>query len=322
MKSADRGTGTPPRGLAGWMARVLVECERAGSGFTPEAVHDLRVALRRCRTMADSLAGVDDNPGWAAAKRSGKKLFRSLGDLRDVQVMTEWTLRLGGPGDPVRLALLARVLSREEPLRDEAVKALRRFSRPRWKTLARRLAARSARFREDGDVFEELARQRLSEAWELHRKASARPSPAAWHRLRIGVKRFRYVVENFLPTRHAEWGRELKRIQDLLGDVHDLDVLRRELSAVRRDCPEKTLVRWRLRIESERELRLEEYRRMALERHSVWTRWRSSLADGRGAGVSATAKPSVARIGGQSPNSKSNPDGRTADGTKRMRKPT
>lgn len=259
------------------MARVIEECERAERGLTPSVVHDLRVALRRCRTMADSLERVDANPGWAAVKRSGRRLFRSLGELRDVQVMAEWTLSLGSPGDPVRMALLVRLLAREEALKKEADRALRKFSRSEWKSLARRLAARSARFRANGAVFEELARHRLTEAWELHRKALARPTPAAWHRLRIGCKRFRYVVENFLPRHHSDWGRDLKRVQDLLGEVHDLDVLRGELASMHREVPEKARKSWRTRIEFERASRLEEYRRIATTGRTVWSQWRSAL---------------------------------------------
>ena len=45
-----------------------------------------------------------------------------------------------------------------------------------------------------------------------------------YHRLRIAIKRFRYIVENFLPLQHAAWSDDLKQVQDLLGEVHDLDV--------------------------------------------------------------------------------------------------
>jgi CHAD domain-containing protein len=261
-----------PRGLAGF-----AECEHAGAGFEPGTVHDLRVALRRCRTMADSLQRVDDDPGWRAAKKSGKKLFHRLGALRDVQVMAEWTLKLGGPGDAARLVLLARLLEREEQLKKDAKKALKRFPAGRWKTLTRRLSARAARFEDDGEVFVQLARDRLTDAWTLHRAALARETPDTWHRLRIGAKRFRYVVENFLPRRHEAWGEDLKRLQDLLGAVHDLDLLRDELAAAAKQVPYRAVERWNARIDSEREQRLAEYRKLTSGRGSPWSQWRREL---------------------------------------------
>ncbi len=46
------------------MNRVLVECDRAAEGFDADAVHDLRVALRRCRSLADGLRAIDPDSSW------------------------------------------------------------------------------------------------------------------------------------------------------------------------------------------------------------------------------------------------------------------
>src|SRR6202000_2304440 len=70
-----------------------------------------------------------------------------------------------------------------------------------------------------------LAVERIEEARELHARAQRTDSPATWHELRIGIKRFRYTVENLLPNHYVLWSKNLKRLQDILGDVHDLDVL-------------------------------------------------------------------------------------------------
>ena len=63
--------GTAKRiGLEAWMERVLLKAEEARHGWDANAVHDLRVALRRCRTMADALSEVNPGPGWRK-KKSG-----------------------------------------------------------------------------------------------------------------------------------------------------------------------------------------------------------------------------------------------------------
>ena len=80
------------------MNRVLKEVERAGTDLAPDPVHDLRVALRRCRSMGDGLSAIDPNPSWKSMKKAGKALFDSLGELRDVQVMT----RVGPETRPAR----------------------------------------------------------------------------------------------------------------------------------------------------------------------------------------------------------------------------
>ena len=51
-------------GIGHWMECVLQECEKAGRGFAPEPVHDLRVALRRCRSLADGMRFIDPDPSW------------------------------------------------------------------------------------------------------------------------------------------------------------------------------------------------------------------------------------------------------------------
>ncbi len=85
----------PKLGLRAWMERVLVECEHAAAGFDADAVHDLRVSLRRCRSLGDGLMAIDPDSSGKDMKKAGRKLFRALGELRDMQVMQEWIEKLG-----------------------------------------------------------------------------------------------------------------------------------------------------------------------------------------------------------------------------------
>ena len=80
-------------GLDVWMNRALQLAEEVQNGWKTREVHDLRVALRRCRTMADALSEVNPDRGWRGLKKESRKLFHALGVLRDTQVEQEWLKR-------------------------------------------------------------------------------------------------------------------------------------------------------------------------------------------------------------------------------------
>src|ERR1700733_12502128 len=121
-------------------------------------------------------------------------------------------------------------------------------------------------------------------------------SQVALHELRIGIKRFRYTVENFLPQQHARWGNDLKELQDLLGEVHDLDVLWATALAVQAFSdispgrpsdraadllPNKdSRKRWREKLNQERAKRIERYRELMIGKESLWRVWRAELPSG------------------------------------------
>jgi CHAD domain-containing protein len=259
------------------MLRVLEECDKAADGFAPDPVHDLRVALRRCRSMADGMMAIDPGPGWKQMKKAGRTLFRSLGELRDMQVMQEWVERLGEPEDPAAAKLLQFITGREEELKEHAVVALQSFDRKSWQEWAEELPRRAQRVRPDSPVFRQMALERWTEARELHRQAMRNRSQASMHRLRIGVKRFRYTVENFLPRLHHQWGDDLKQVQDLLGEVHDLDVLWATALQIGAFADPGSRQHWHETVTRERTLRVEKYRARALGNNSLWQQWRAGL---------------------------------------------
>jgi hypothetical protein len=115
----------------------------------------------------------------------------------------------------------------------------------------------------------------------LHRRALRNRSQLAFHQLRIGLKRFRYIVENFLPEQHAAWSDDLKDLQDLLGEVHDLDVLWATALRIKTFPDRDTRSRWHARIIEERTRRIEKYREKMLGRASLWQVWRAELPVGK-----------------------------------------
>src|SRR5947208_16943008 len=111
------------------MERVLEECDRASAGFAPGPVHDLRVALRRCRSIADGFIALDPDPAWKEMKKAGRLLFSRLGELRDVHVMQAWGGKLASPSDPSAIALLQLLGARATELKRDVDPALHALDR-------------------------------------------------------------------------------------------------------------------------------------------------------------------------------------------------
>jgi CHAD domain-containing protein/HD superfamily phosphodiesterase len=267
-------------GLALWVDRVLEECERARIDFSPDPVHDLRVALRRCRSLADGLMAIDPDRSWKEMKKAGKQLFRQLGELRDAQIMQDWVHQLDRPDDPVTSRLLSFLAEQEPRLKQQAALALEEFDGKQWRRWSKSLPRRAGRVRLGSILFKHLALERWVEAHELHRRALRNRSQISWHRLRIGIKRFRYIVENFLPQEHALWKDDLKELQDLLGEVHDLDVLWSTALKVVAFPGEESRSSWHQRIQDERTRRIEKYHARMVGPNSLWPLWRSRLPQG------------------------------------------
>jgi exopolyphosphatase/guanosine-5'-triphosphate,3'-diphosphate pyrophosphatase len=293
-------------GLRYWMLRVLDECDHVSANFAPDPVHDLRVALRRCRSLADGLMALNPHPNWKAMKKAGKRLFQRLGELRDVHVMMEWVEKLDPaasrpeppalspallPSEPNHVSMastdnaaknLLEILRRREQEQQREVKsALEEFNRKQWRQWSRSLPPRAARIRPGSALFKHLALERWTEARALHNRALRNRSQVAFHSLRIGIKRFRYIVENFLPIEHQAWSDDLKEIQDLLGEVHDLDVLWSTAVECQVFPDANSRQRWHERILSERSKRIARYRAKMVGENSLWQDWRAGLPQGQ-----------------------------------------
>jgi CHAD domain-containing protein len=109
------------------MNRVLKELRRVRKSADADAVHDLRVAIRRCRSVASVIVEVDGHRTWRAMKRLPRKLFRALGALRDLHSLEDRVKQLAPADDPVRARLLQALEHRQATPRDQVRRALRKF---------------------------------------------------------------------------------------------------------------------------------------------------------------------------------------------------
>lgn len=227
MTGAAPQRTTRAAGLAVWLEAVVTQHARARVALRTDVVHDLRVALRRCRSLAQSLREIDDEDGAARFKalaQAARPLFSGLGALRDAQVMRAHARRLL-PHEPGLAAVERSLRTRVSQARAGARAAVTAFSVQLWREAGAGLPARARALLAERPVLDHLLLRRFHDAHLLHRAALRARRPEDFHALRIGVKKLRYAAENLAPELHATMGKVLKRMQDALGDLHDFDVL-------------------------------------------------------------------------------------------------
>jgi len=197
-----------------------------------EALHDMRVASRRLRAALSLLA--DYLPAEAVRlKPELAWLGQTIGAVRDLDVqlvrLGEWTAAVP-PEDREPLSRLRALLDEERArARAEMLKALdsaryerfvRRFSSMlRTRTGARTPAGLAA--------APDLVERRHRALRKAMKRIDGEAEPAAYHRLRIASKRFRYALEFLSELYDGDTKPMVRRtveLQDLLGDFQDADV--------------------------------------------------------------------------------------------------
>jgi CHAD domain-containing protein len=209
---------------------------RAAAGYDAEAVHDLRVALRRLRTLLRPARAIYGKRRLRAVADELRRFAQATGIVRDEEVLHETLGELELPRR-TRRALDAWIRSRgrhERELRKTAVDFLvSGADAPAKPSLEAALTAleASVRPRRKGkQSAASLARSALDAAIAgVRASGAASPKatdPAAMHALRIREKRLRYTAELFaevLPGESSRLAKDAARMQKRLGELHDLD---------------------------------------------------------------------------------------------------
>jgi CHAD domain-containing protein len=242
------------------MSRVLRQLRRVRKSADVDAVHDARVAIRRCRSVAAIMEEVDAHPAWKAMDTLPRKMFHALGELRDLHVLENWAKKLTSEDDSLRRALLKALDDRQAKAREQVVSATRTFDRNAWTRLIPTLSRRARLVPPDSLTARCLALERYQELRRRHSYAVRTEASRPWHALRIALKRFRYTAESLLPRHSLAWEEGLARLQDLLGAIHDLDVLKAWIKGDSDGVDANAEASLRVAIETERRARIERYR--------------------------------------------------------------
>lgn len=201
-----------------------------------EAVHDLRVALRRLRTLLKLARPIFGAFHTDAVRQAFADLQTSTGDLRDEEALAD---TLGGL-DLEHQSLThwrGRRLARDKRLRASLVARLRRGELQRARTILQALLVLPVR--PDRDVsLTKFARRMVRKAGRAveARRDTPPDDVVGLHDLRIAYKKLRYAVEIFaeaLPADLAAMAEPAARVQKRLGDIHDLDVAKVAIARAR-----------------------------------------------------------------------------------------
>lgn len=210
------------------LARV-VEREAARVASDPgdeEAVHDLRVAIRRVRTLLEAARTLFGKWRSDTVRRAFANVMRATGELRDEEVVEALFAQAS---DAPEFVAWARARShRARSLRRHVTAKIEGGAIDHATTLLRALVAFPVRPGRDRP----LTKFALRTVEDARREATRRTridvaDTAALHELRIAYKKLRYRTELFLGVLPEEWREILDfsaSLQKRLGDIHDVDV--------------------------------------------------------------------------------------------------
>ncbi len=198
----------------------------------PVLVHQARVATRRLR---EALPLVASGSRGRRLERRVRRLTRALGQVRELDVALEMLETLTGEAEAPRGAIAKlRQVVREERQRMHT-EMCTRVGRVDIDKLSHRAAtAASKGARADGRDLRRVAAAQLRAARRAVRLREAIENaaglylPDRLHEVRIAMKKLRYAMEvsrELSGSRATARIRTLKEAQDLLGHMHDHEVL-------------------------------------------------------------------------------------------------
>jgi CHAD domain-containing protein len=235
----------PAAVVRGSCERFLVEAEVAAARLADpadaEALHDLRVALRRLRSQLRAYRPFLPRSTKKGLRQRLRELAAATGDARDVEVQLAWLEAERDAIDPADRGAFEFLVGRLSRRGERVALGARLAAASALPPIARRLVRRLARDQASPSTtarFADAAAERLaSAARELFdhaaRVASAHDERQA-HQARIAAKRLRYLVEPLRDADHEQVAasaralvKHLKEVQDVLGELHDAHVMSR-----------------------------------------------------------------------------------------------
>ena len=236
-------------GLIPHLDVISAEIDGVRAADDPEHIHRMRVASRRLRAALPLFSSCFSEKDFRHWMRVIKKITAALGDARDTDVqiaflkkylkaqasMAPGTLEPAHAADPIT-ALLSRLQKRRRLLQKQVTSVLDELEEAQVISSLREACvapegAVKGRGRERYTGILPVAADRIGRRLRgVHRFEPFVHNPDAvfeHHATRIAAKKLRYTLETYAPLYRRELKKpiaRIKRLQDLLGDIHDCDV--------------------------------------------------------------------------------------------------
>jgi CHAD domain-containing protein len=206
------------------------------------AVHRTRVASRRVREALPLLDGRLASGKLDKVRRQTRRITRALGNVRELDVARELLGRIqpSGPAEQLAVDRVTEHLVRErEAMRETMLERLREVKPDK---IARRIAElnESVPPADEGRRWQAALSTRVTVRARRLTKAMNHAGllylPDRLHAVRVAAKKLRYALELGDESGVAPAGAALKLLkstQDLLGNLHDVEVLMSHVRSVR-----------------------------------------------------------------------------------------
>lgn len=212
---------------------TLVEAMPAAQAGDMRSVHQARVATRRLREALPVLGGSIDDQALARARKRVRKMTRALGPVRELDVALTHVDEFAA-----RRIVSDRAIARvRHAIVDKRMKQRREMlaaiTPGKVEKLRQRLEAIShgPAAPEPPEAIGEAERRQARRAERLEAaidRAGGLYLSDRLHAVRVAAKKLRYameIVREMKRSRATARIRQLKRLQDLLGRMHDLEIL-------------------------------------------------------------------------------------------------
>jgi len=197
------------------------EMGKAAKHPDPDAIHDVRVAIRRLRQCLDVFSAAFPGPAAQKIDRRLAKVLNAAGELRNLDIAIEL----------LKESRLPRTAGLSRRIRTDRTKGAKEFTRilaklddggvpKEWRA---RLSKASGS--DPAAMAQKILPSLASDFFDAGR-AAADPAakPKAMHKFRIRAKKFRYTLELFAPLYGLALDpqlRALRTVQKHLGAIND-----------------------------------------------------------------------------------------------------